>query len=43
MRNGLNFNPIFFQEGLQPLQLSQLRMDSGEVNRSIPSNTTENG
>ncbi|RDY01996.1 Transcription factor SPATULA, partial [Mucuna pruriens] len=39
MRNGLSLHPMFFPEGLQPLQLSQMKMDSGEENRSIPSNT----
>ncbi|XP_014506484.1 transcription factor PIF4 isoform X2 [Vigna radiata var. radiata] len=40
MRNGLSLHPMFFPEGLQPQQLSQMRMDSSEENRSIPSNTT---
>ncbi|CAJ1942835.1 unnamed protein product [Sphenostylis stenocarpa] len=40
MRNGLSWHPMFLPEGLQPPQLSQMRMDSSEENRSIPSNTT---
>lgn len=41
MRNGLSLHTMFFQEGLQPLQLSQVpRMDSGEESRLIPSNPT---
>ncbi|KAL2333535.1 hypothetical protein Fmac_014748 [Flemingia macrophylla] len=40
MRNGLSFHPMLFPEGLQPLQVYQMRMDSGEENRSTHSNTT---
>ncbi|XP_061336714.1 transcription factor SPATULA-like [Gastrolobium bilobum] len=40
MRNGLSLHPLFFPEGLQPLQLSQMRMDLAEENRSIPLNAT---
>nr|KYP45538.1 hypothetical protein KK1_032896 [Cajanus cajan] len=39
MKNGLSFHPMFFPEGLQPLQLSQMRMDSGEENKYTHSNT----
>lgn len=40
MRNGLSLHPMLFPEGLQPPQFSQMRMDSSEENRCIPSNTT---
>ncbi|KAK7346987.1 hypothetical protein VNO80_21511 [Phaseolus coccineus] len=40
MRNRLSLHPMFFPEGLQPSQLSQMRIDPIEENRSIPSNTT---
>ncbi|XP_047150057.1 transcription factor SPATULA-like isoform X2 [Vigna umbellata] len=36
MRNGLSLHPMFFPEALQPQQLSQIRMDSSEENRSMP-------
>jgi len=39
MRNRFSLHPMLFPEGLQPPQLSQMRMDSSEENRSIPSNT----
>ncbi|KAK7331061.1 hypothetical protein VNO77_25272 [Canavalia gladiata] len=39
MRNGLSLHPMYFPEGLQPLQLSRMSMDSAEENRSIPLNT----
>ncbi|OIV92873.1 hypothetical protein TanjilG_01007 [Lupinus angustifolius] len=38
MRNGLSSHPMCFPEGLQPLQLSQMSMELGEENRSIPLN-----
>ncbi|KAE9596673.1 hypothetical protein Lal_00007322 [Lupinus albus] len=38
MRNGLSPHPMCFPEGLQPLQLSQMNMELGEENRSIPLN-----
>ncbi|KAI4327434.1 hypothetical protein L6164_019896 [Bauhinia variegata] len=38
MRNGSSLHPMCFPEGLQPLQLSRMRMEFDEENRSTPLN-----
>ncbi|XP_057449535.1 transcription factor SPATULA-like isoform X2 [Lotus japonicus] len=40
MRNGLSLHPMCFSEGLQPLQLSRMSMDSSEGNKSTLLNMT---
>ena len=35
MRNGLSLHPVSLPGGLQPAQLSQIRMDFGEENRPL--------
>ncbi|KAI4314979.1 hypothetical protein L6164_027833 [Bauhinia variegata] len=36
MRNGSSLHPMCFPEALQPLQLSQMRMEFGEENSGVP-------
>lgn len=40
MRNGLSLHPLSLPGGLQPVQLSQMRMDFGEEHRSLHPNMT---
>lgn len=40
MRNGLSLHPSSLPGGLQPAQLSQMRMDFGEENQSLHLNMT---
>lgn len=40
MRNGLSLHPMCLPDGVQPIQLSQMRMEFGVGNRSQPLNMT---
>lgn len=42
MRNGLSLHPMCVPGGLQPVQLSQMRMDFSEGNRSLHLNMSAN-